>query len=296
MKSIQIQKNVKVITSREEVSIDQYFRDISKIKLLSEKEEKELGEQIKCGGIVGLEARDKLIKSNLRFVISVAKQYQNKGVLLLDLINEGNIGLIHAAETFDESRGFRFISYAVYWIRRAILAALTEQSHMIHIPFNQYYLHSRVKKIFEEEKAKGKDVTEEDIANILKVDAEDIFDVLKSNDTINYTVSLNNTLSSEDEKGTLIDVIKNENIKSPDTDLMVESMREDVEKILNKVLDEREKQVISMNYGLGGKEAMSFQEISDRLGLTKECIRQIKEKAMRKLRLFEGNKILRQYL
>lgn len=293
MGPINIPKNVRVITSREEVGIDQYFKDISRIKLLTPEEEIALAKQIKYGD---LSARDKLVNANLRFVVSVAKQYQNKGVLLLDLINEGNIGLVHAAETFDETKGFRFISYAVYWIRQSILAALTEYSHMIHIPFNQYYLHSRIKKVFEDEKVKGKEVTEEDVACILKIDAEDIYEALKQSDVIGYTVSLSSTLSSDDEKGTLADIVENKNSKSPDSDLMEESMKNDLNKILNKVLDEREKQVIEMNYGLGEFEAMSFQEISDRMGLTKECIRQIKEKAMRKLRLYEGNEVLRQYL
>lgn len=293
MGPINIPKNVRVITSREEVGIDQYFKDISRIKLLTPEEEIALAKRIKYGD---LSARDELVNANLRFVVSVAKQYQNKGVLLLDLINEGNIGLVHAAETFDETKCFRFISYAVYWIRQSILAALTEYSHMIHIPFNQYYLHSRVKKVFEDEKAKGKEVTEEDVARILEIDAEDVSEALKQSDVIGYTVSLSSTLSSDDEKGTLVDVVENKNSKSPDSDLMEESLKNDLNKILNKVLDEREKQVIEMNYGLGEFEAMSFQEISDRMGLTKECIRQIKEKAMRKLRLYEGNEVLRQYL
>ena len=293
MKPINIPKNVRVITSREEVSIDQYFKEIGRVKLLTSEEEIELAKKIKSGDLI---AREQLINANLRFVVSVAKQYQNKGVLLLDLINEGNIGLIHAVETFDETKGFRFISYAVYWIRQSILAALTEYSHMIHIPFNQYYLHSRVKKIFDEEKAKGKEVTEDEVAKILEIDIQDVTDALKQSDIIGYTVSLSNTLSSDDEKGTLIDVVENKNVKSPDSALMEESMRKDLSKILSKVLDDREKQVICMNYGLGDFEAMSFQEISDRMGLTKECIRQVKEKAMRKLRLYEGNEVLRQYL
>ena len=292
MKPINI-KNVKVITSREEVGIDQYFKEISRFKLLSLEEEVELAKKIKDGDLF---ARDELVNANLRFVVSVAKQYQNKGVLLLDLINEGNIGLIHAAETFDETKGFRFISYAVYLIRQYILAALTEYSHMIHIPFNQYYLHSRIKKIFEEEKTKGKDLTEEDVAHILEIDAEDVFDALKQSDTICYTISFSSTLSSDDETGTLIDIVENKNAKSPDSDLIKESMKKDLNKILDKILDERERQVIDMNYGLGDFEAMSFKEISDRMGLTKEYIRQIKEKAMRKLRLYEGNEMLRQYL
>lgn len=293
MKPINIPKNVRVITSREEVSIDQYFKEIGRVKLLTSEEEIELAKKIKYGDLA---AREQLINANLRFVVSVAKQYQNKGVLLLDLINEGNIGLIHAVETFDETKGFRFISYAVYWIRQSILAALTEYSHMIHIPFNQYYLHSRVKKIFDEEKAKGKEITEDEVAKILEIDIQDVTDALKQSDVIGYTVSLSNTLSSDDEKGTLIDVVENKNVKSPDSALMEESMKKDLNKILSKVLDDREKQVICMNYGLGDFEAMSFQEISDRMGLTKECIRQIKEKAMRKLRLYEGNEVLRQYL
>lgn len=293
MKPISIQKNVRIITAREEISIDKYFKEISKIKLLSPEEEIELAEKIKLGD---LSARNKLINSNLRFVVSIAKQYQNKGVLLLDLINEGNLGLVHAAETFDETKGVRFVSYAVYWIRQAILAALTEYSHMIHIPFNQYYLHSRVKRVFDEEKTKGKKVTDEEVADILEIKIKDVKEILKQSDIIGYTVSLSNTLSSDEEKGTLVDVVENKNSKAPDADLIKESMKKDLSKLLSKVLDEREKKVINMNYGLEGFEPMSFQEISDRIGLTKECVRQIKEKAMRKLRLYEGSENLRQYL
>lgn len=293
MKPISIQKNVRIITAREEISIDKYFKEISKIKLLSPEEEIELAEKIKLGD---LSARNKLINSNLRFVVSIAKQYQNKGVLLLDLINEGNLGLVHAAETFDETKGVRFVSYAVYWIRQAILAALTEYSHMIHIPFNQYYLHSRVKRVFDEEKTKGKKVTDEEVADILEIKIKDVKEILKQSDIIGYTVSLSNTLSSNEEKGTLVDVVENKNSKAPDADLIKESMKKDLSKLLSKVLDEREKKVINMNYGLEGFEPMSFQEISDRIGLTKECVRQIKEKAMRKLRLYEGSENLRQYL
>lgn len=295
MKPITIPKGSRVITSREESSIDQYFRDISHIKLLSAEEEVLLAKEIKCGS---KEALDKLVNSNLRFVVSVAKQYQNKGVLLLDLISEGNLGLIHAAETFDESKGFRFISYAVYWIRQAILAALTEQSHMIHIPFNQFYLTSRVKKVFEEEQAKGKQVTEEEVAALFDIDLEEVQESLHQ--TLGYTVSLNNTISSDEDKSTLVDVIKNENAESPDSKLMEESMRKDIFGFLDKILDEREKEVIVLNYGLGRESAMAFDEIGDQMGLTKECIRQIKEKALRKLRLrrddsFAGN-LLKQYL
>lgn len=293
MRNLNIPKNVRVITAREEVSINQYFKEISRIKLLTKEEEIELAIRIKNGD---LEAKNKLVNANLRFVVSVAKQYQNKGVLLLDLINEGNMGLIHAAETFDETKGFRFISYAVYWIRQSVLAALTEYSHMIHIPFNQYYLHSRVKKTFEEERAKGRDITEEEVACILEVNTKEVSDVLKQSNVIGYTISLSNTLSSDEEKGTLVDIVENKNCKSPDADLMDLSMRKDLDKILSKVLNEKEKQVISMNYGLGDFEAMSFQEIGDRMGIIKEGVRQIKEKAMRKLRLYDGSEVLRQYL
>lgn len=292
MKSFVITKNVRVITSREESSIDQYFKDISRIKLLTFEEEIDLAKQIKNGS---KQALDKLVNANLRFVVSVAKQYQNKGVLLLDLINEGNIGLIHAAETFDEQKGFRFISYAVHWIRQAILAALTKQSHTIHIPLNQFNLSSKVRKIVEEEKSKGIELTDEDLADRLDIDIEDIRDIL--NQTLGYTVSLDSTLSVDDEKSTLADVLKNDNAKSPDADLIEGSISKDLMTFINKVLDDREKQVIIMNYGLGGFESpMSFQEIGDRMGLTKECIRQIKEKALRKLRLHDGNRILKQYL
>lgn len=291
MQSFTIKKNVKVITAREENSIDLYFKDISKIPLLSKQEEIDLAKLIKEGS---KEALDKLVTSNLRFVISIAKQYQNKGVLLLDLINEGNIGLIHAAKTFDETRGFRFISYAVYWIRQSILAALTEQSHLIHIPFNQYYFSSKVKRVLEEEKAKGNEISDEELANFLETSLKEVRASLHQ--TVGHVVSLDNTLSSDKEKSTLMDVVENKGTKSPDADLLNESMIQDLNKVLNKVLDDREKTVIVLNYGLNGNSPMAFQEIGDRLGLTKECIRQVKEKALRKLRLYDGNILLKQYL
>lgn len=280
MKTITISKGSRVITSREESAIDQYFKDISHIKLLSAEEEIYLAKEIRSGS---KEALNKLVNANLRFVISVAKQYQNKGVLLLDLISEGNLGLIHAAETFDETRGFRFISYAVYWIKQAILAALTEQSHMIHIPFNQFYLTSRVKKIFEEENIKGNQLTEEEAAKQLGISLEEVREGL--NQTIGYTVSLNNTISSDEDKATLVDIVKNEDAKSPDSKLLEESMSKDLYCFLDKTLDEREKMVIVLSYGIGRDFPMSFEEIGNVMGLTKECIRQIKEKALRKLRL-----------
>lgn len=280
MKTITISKGSRIITSREESAIDQYFKDISHIKLLSAEEEICLAKEIRSGS---KEALNKLVNANLRFVISVAKQYQNKGVLLLDLISEGNLGLIHAAETFDETRGFRFISYAVYWIKQAILAALTEQSHMIHIPFNQFYLTSRVKKIFEEENIKGNQLTEEEAAKQLGISLEEVREGL--NQTIGYTVSLNNTISSDEDKATLVDIVKNEDAKSPDSQLLEESMSKDLYCFLDKTLDEREKMVIILSYGIGRDFPMSFEEIGNVMGLTKECIRQIKEKALRKLRL-----------
>lgn len=284
---------VKIITSKEESSIDIYFKEISKNKVLTAEEEIDLVKAAQSGD---QKAFTKLISSNLRFVVSIAKQYQNKGVLLLDLINEGNIGLINAIENFDLSLGYRFISYAVYWIRQSILSALTEQAHIIHIPFNQYYLGAKAKKILEESKQKGIHLSEEDIAKQMSVKIEDI----KSNigHDIGFAVSLNTKIGdSEDDKNRcLLDITEDKNIDSPDSNLMKDSILKDIIYLLDKVLDEREKSIIILNYGIGKDSPMSFSEISRNLNLTTESIRQIKEKAMRKLRLYEGNSYLKQYL
>lgn len=291
-KSFVITKNERVITSREEESIDKYFRDISKIKLLSPEEEILLSKKIKEGDKAAL---DKLIVSNLRFVVSIAKQYQHKGVLLMDLINEGNIGLIHAAKTFDETKGCRFISYAVFWIRQRILQTLTEQSHLVHIPFNQYYLISKVKKLNDEAILHNKVLSEEEIASNLDVTLEDVKSALNQN--IGFAISLDKSVSSDDEeKSSLIDLIQNENVESPDSVLLKNSRTLDIMNFLSKVLDNKELEVIILNFGFNRDFPMSFAEISDRLNLTKECIKQIKEKALRKLRLHDGNIILKQYL
>lgn len=291
-KSFVITKNERVITSREEESINKYFRDISKIKLLSPEEEILLSKKIKEGDKVAL---DKLIVSNLRFVVSIAKQYQHKGVLLMDLINEGNIGLIHAAKTFDETKGCRFISYAVFWIRQRILQTLTEQSHLVHIPFNQYYLTSKVKKLNDEAILHNKVLSEEEIASNLDVTLEDVKSALNQN--IGFAISLDKSVSSDDEeKSSLIDLIQNENVESPDSVLLKNSRTLDIMNFLSKVLDNKELEVIILNFGFNREFPMSFVEISDKLNLTKECIKQIKEKALRKLRLHDGNIILKQYL
>lgn len=283
----------RIITSREEVSIGIYFKEISKSKILTAEEETELVKAAQAGD---KEAFNKLISSNLRFVVSIAKKYQNKGVLLLDLINEGNIGLINAVENFDVSLGYRFISYAVYWIKQAILSALTEQAHLIHIPFNQYYLGAKAKKILEESKQKGIHLSEEEIAKQMSVNIKDIKENLGHD--IGFAVSLNIKIGDSDDGKSqcLLDVTEDKNTKSPDENLMRNSIVEDIMAFLNKVLDEREKTVIVLNYGIGREAPMSFSEISRHLGLTNESIRQIKEKAMRKMRLYEGNSCLRQYL
>lgn len=293
MNPITIAKNVRVITSKEEDSLDKYFKDVNKFKLLTPDEERQLAKRIHEGD---RNALNKLVNSNLRFVISVAKQYQNKGVLLLDLINEGNIGLIQAAEKFDETKGFRFISYAVWWIRQSIMAALTDQSHMIHIPFNQFYDNSRIKRICEDAKQQGKNLTEEEVAELLNISIEEAQQ--KMNITLAHTVSLDNTISTDEDKSSLIDIVPNREAESPDAGLMKESLKKDLLTFIYKILDEREAEVIILNYGLKADRPMSFDEIADYLGVTKECIRQVKEKAIRKMRLYDGslNETLKQYL
>ena len=281
-------KITKSITNRESASLDKYLQDIGKEPLISVEEEVELAQRIKKGDKAALE---KLVRANLRFVVSVAKQYQNQGLSLSDLINEGNLGLIKAAEKFDETRGFKFISYAVWWIRQSILQALAEQSRIVRLPLNQVgalnKLNREISK-FEQENERAPSI--EEVAGKLEMPKEKVSDTLR---VAGKHVSVDAPFQ-EGEDNTLLDVLPNTTTPKTDNDLIYESLRKEIDRAL-ETLSEREQQIIRMFFGLDGKE-MTLEEIGQQFGLTRERVRQIKEKAIRRLRHVSKNKLLRSYL
>jgi RNA polymerase primary sigma factor len=282
-------KIIQQITNRESKSLDKYFTDISKVDLIDSDEEINLASRIREGDTIALE---KLIKSNLRFVVSVAKQYQSNYMTLGDLINEGNVGLIKAATRFDETRGFKFISYAVWWIRQSIMQALAEQSRMVRLPLNRISSINKISKASSQlEQVLERDPTAEELAEVL----ESIPDEIRNNMMISKRqISVDAPFVSGEENG-LLEVIINNEIENPDAGLMRESLRQEIQHVL-ATLTERESKVLTMFYGLNGKSSLSLQEIADTFDLTRERVRQIKEKATRKLQKSSRSKILRNYL
>lgn len=277
----------KSITNRESASLEKYLQEIGHENLISVNEEVELSQAIKKGDRKALE---KLTKANLRFVVSVAKQYQNQGLSLADLINEGNLGLIKAAEKFDETRGFKFISYAVWWIRQSILQALAEQSRIVRLPLNQVGSLNRITKAmtrFEQENQRRPSTQE--LSDELDIPEDKIEDTMNAS---GRHVSVDAPFSDDDDNS-LLDVMSGD---APQTDkeLDRESLSMEIERLLN-VLEPREKDILKMSFGIGCQE-MTLDEISEKFGLTRERVRQIKEKALRKLRGNENNKILKSYL
>ncbi len=276
------------ITNREAVSLDKYLQEIGKVDLLTPEQEVELARRIKEGDE---EALEQLVKANLRFVVSVAKQYQNQGLPLQDLINEGNVGLITAAKRFDETRGFKFISYAVWWIRQSILQALAEQARVVRLPMNRIALINRIKKVQAQlEQSLGRMPTYEEIAAELDISEQEVAKALKQN--IRLT-SIDSPLDSDGET-VLLDVIPNTDAPDPDAALMQESLRIDIEEAL-KILTPREQEIIRCHYGIG-RQPQSLDEIAQKMGLTRERVRQIKEKALQKLKTSEYCKELMKYL
>ncbi len=281
-------KITKSITNRESASLDKYLQDIGKEPLITVEEEVELAQRIKKGDKAALE---KLVRANLRFVVSVAKQYQNQGLSLSDLINEGNLGLIKAAEKFDETRGFKFISYAVWWIRQSILQALAEQSRIVRLPLNQVGALNKLNKEiskFEQENERAPSI--EEVAGSLEMPKEKVADTLR---VAGKHVSVDAPFQ-EGEDNTLLDVLPNTTTPKTDNQLMYESLRKEIDRTL-ETLSEREQQIIRMFFGLDGKE-MTLEEIGQKFGLTRERVRQIKEKAIRRLRHVSKNKLLKSYL
>ena len=281
-------KITKSITNRESASLDKYLQEISKEEMVSAEEEVELAQLIRKGDKKALE---RLTRANLRFVVSVAKQYQNQGLSLPDLINEGNLGLLKAAERFDETRGFKFISYAVWWIRQSILQAISEQSRIVRLPLNQVGSVNKINREiskFEQENERRPSVHE--IADNIDLPQE------KSDDAMNISgrhLSVDAPFSDA-EDGSLLDVLINEDIPPTDVSLVSESLKSEIQAALS-VLNERERNVIEASYGLGMQE-LTLEEIGEKYGLSRERVRQIKEKAIRKLRASTQNKILKSYL
>ena len=281
-------KIIKSITNRESASLEKYLQEIGKEELLTVDEEVELAQKIRKGDRKALE---RLTKANLRFVVSVAKQYQNQGLTLPDLINEGNVGLIKAAEKFDETRGFKFISYAVWWIRQSILQAIAEQSRIVRVPLNQVGSVNKINKAlnkFEQENERRPSI--EEIAATTDIPEEKVDDALKAN-TRHVSVD---APFSDDDSGSMLDVMTDSNAPSVDKELLMESLREELRKVLD-TLKERERLVIKHYYGIDTQEK-TLEEIGSKYGLTRERVRQIREKAIRKLRNSSNSNILKTYL
>lgn len=283
-------KITKRITNRETQSLDKYLSEIAKISLITAEEEVNLAQRIKKGDQVALE---KLVNANLRFVVSVAKQYHQVGMTLSDLINEGNIGLIKAASRFDETRGFKFISYAVWWIRQCILQALSEQSRIVRLPMNRIGSLNKINRSFSDlEQKHQREPTNEELAELLEITPANVESILSHR---GHKVSMDAPLGNDGEGGNLMDVMADGDAISPDADLMQASLADEIEIALSS-LSARESEVLSMYYGLSGGHSLSLNDISSQFDLTTERVRQIKEKATRKLRRSPRLEKLKSYL
>jgi len=283
-------KITKSITNRESQSLEKYLQEIGKVDLLTPEEEVELAKRIKKGDEIALE---KLTKANLRFVVSVAKQYQNQGLSLSDLINEGNLGLIKAAQRFDETRGFKFISYAVWWIRQSILQALAEQSRIVRLPLNKVGSLNKINRAFSElEQNYEREPSADELAEQLEISAEEVETTLA---VASRHVSVDAPFV-EGEDNSLLDVLENDKTPGTDEDLdYTQSLSKEINRSLNS-LTERQCDVIKLYYGIGLKHPMSLEDIGDKFGLTRELVRQIKDKAINKLRTTNRSKLLKNYL
>ena len=282
-------KITKQVTNRETASLDKYLQEIGKVDLITAEEEVELAQKIRAGDERAL---DKLTKANLRFVVSVAKQYQNQGLTLPDLINEGNLGLIKAAKRFDETRGFKFISYAVWWIRQSILQALAEQSRIVRLPLNKIGSINKINKMYAFlEQANERVPSAEEIAKELDMTISDVKESMKNS---GRHVSMDAPLV-EGEDSNLYDVLRSGESPNPDKNLLHESLRTEIERAL-ETLTPREADVVRLYFGLGEKHAMTLEEIGETFDLSRERVRQIKEKAIRRLKHTSRSKILKTYL
>lgn len=284
-------KITKQVTNRETISLDKYLQDISKVGLVTAEEEAELAKLIREGDKAALE---KLTKANLRFVVSVAKQYQNQGLNLSDLINEGNIGLIKAAERFDETRGFKFISYAVWWIRQSIMQAIAEQARIVRLPLNKIGSITKINRTFSKlEQLHEREPSVYEVAEMLQITSAEVKDSL----TISGRhISVDAPLSADEESNTMLDVLtEKDGMLNPDRKLMTESLRNEIERSLS-TLSYREAEVLRLYFGINCKSPLTLEEIGEEFELTRERVRQIKEKALRKLKHTSRCKLLKSYL
>lgn len=286
MRQLKISKQ---ITNRESQSLDKYLLEIGKVDLLTPDEEVELAQRIKQGDQVALE---KLTKANLRFVVSVSKQYQSQGLTLGDLINEGNLGLIKAAQRFDETRGFKFISYAVWWIRQSILQALAEQSRIVRLPLNRVGSLNKISKTFSQLEQKfEREPTPDEMAEVLEISESEVIDTIKLS---GRHISMDAPFK-QGEESSLLDVLENSIEDTPDSELLSDSLRNEVQRAL-ATLTPREADVVTSYFGLNGNQALTLEEIGAKFSLTRERVRQIKEKAIRRLRHTSRSKTLKPYL
>ncbi|HZW38934.1 MAG TPA: sigma-70 family RNA polymerase sigma factor [Ignavibacteriaceae bacterium] len=282
-------KIAKQFTSRESHSLDKYFQEIGRVNLLTPEQEVELALKIKKGDHKALET---LTTANLRFVVSVAKQYQNQGLSLGDLINEGNLGLIKAAERFDETRGFKFISYAVWWIRQSILQAIAEQSRVVRLPLNKIGEISKIARAYNElEQEFGREPKAEEIAEVLKVEVNDVAEAFKN---FGFHLSVDAPMGAN-EDGNLLEVLSDEKDPAPDFALMNESLKNEIKRVLS-TLNHKEAEVIRLYFGLDSDRPFTLEDIGERFNLTRERVRQIKEKAIRRLRHTSRSNKLKNYL
>ncbi|MFA5780891.1 MAG: sigma-70 family RNA polymerase sigma factor [Bacteroidales bacterium] len=282
-------KITKQVTNRETASLDKYLQEIGKVNLITAEEEVALAQRIRQGDQVALE---KLTKANLRFVVSVSKQYQNQGLSLPDLINEGNLGLIKAAQRFDETRGFKFISYAVWWIRQSILQALAEQSRIVRLPLNKIGAINKINKAFSQlEQAYEREPNPDEIADLLEISEGEVKESLRNS---GRHVSMDAPIIHGEEIN-MYDVLKNDDCSTPETDLLYDSLRKEIDRAIS-TLTPREADVIRYYFGLSGEHALTLEEIGEKFDLTRERVRQIKEKAIRRLKHTSRCKILKTYL
>lgn len=282
-------KITKQVTNRETASLDKYLQEIGKVDLITADEEVALAQRIKQGDRAALE---KLTKANLRFVVSVSKQYQNQGLSLPDLINEGNLGLIKAAQRFDETRGFKFISYAVWWIRQSILQALAEQSRIVRLPLNKIGAINKINKAYAKlEQVYEREPNAEEIAEMLEITENEVKDSMRN---AGRHVSMDAPLI-QDEDNNLYDVLRSDEVTTPETELLYDSLRKEIDRAIS-TLTGRESDVVKLYFGLNGSHPMTLEEIGEKFDLTRERVRQIKEKAIRRLKHTSRSKILKTYL
>ena len=284
-------KITKQITNRETASLDMYLQDIGRVELITAQDEVILAQKIRQGD---QKALDKLVKANLRFVVSVSKQYQNQGLSLPDLINEGNLGLIKAAQRFDETRGFKFISYAVWWIRQSILQALAEQSRIVRLPLNKIGAINKINRTMSKlEQDLEREPSYDELSDALEMMPQEIMDTMRNNFR---HVSMDAPLTTNHEDGgSMYDLMKNESTHNPDKTLMNQSLQLEICRALSTLTD-READVVKLFFGLEGKHAHSLEEIGEKFELTRERVRQIKEKAVRRLKQGSRSKLLKVYL